>query len=44
MPSIMVMPSFITNQDECNRLTTDEYQEAIAEGIVLGLRKYLSGK
>jgi N-acetylmuramoyl-L-alanine amidase len=41
MPAIVVYPSFITNTQECMRLMTEEYQEAVAAGIVEGIRNYL---
>jgi N-acetylmuramoyl-L-alanine amidase len=41
MPAIVAYPSFITNVQECERLMTEEYQDAVAAGIVEGLRKYI---
>jgi N-acetylmuramoyl-L-alanine amidase len=41
MPSIMVETSFITNKREEYRLKTAAYQEAIAEGILAGIRNYI---
>lgn len=44
MPSIVVQCSFITNTRECERLKTEEYQEAISTGIVEGIRKYIKDR
>jgi N-acetylmuramoyl-L-alanine amidase len=41
MPSIMVETSFITNKREEYRLKTAAYQDAIAEGILAGIRDYI---
>jgi N-acetylmuramoyl-L-alanine amidase len=41
MPSILVETSFISNREECRRLTTAAYQEHLAESIVEGLRGYI---
>ena len=41
MPSIMVETSFITNKREEDRLNTAAYQDAIAEGILAGIRNYI---
>jgi N-acetylmuramoyl-L-alanine amidase len=41
MPSILVGTSFISNREECRRLTSAAYQEHLAEGIIAGLRGYI---
>jgi N-acetylmuramoyl-L-alanine amidase len=41
MPSILVEAAFISNPRECKRLTDEKYQEAVADGIVKGIRKYI---
>jgi len=40
MPSLLVELGFITNPEEERRLRTDRYQQALAEGIVAGVREY----
>jgi N-acetylmuramoyl-L-alanine amidase len=41
MPSILVETSFISNPEECRRLTNPAYQDNLAESIVRGLRGYI---
>ncbi len=41
MPSILVEAAFISNPRECQRLTDEKYQEAVADGIIKGIRKYI---
>jgi N-acetylmuramoyl-L-alanine amidase len=41
MPSIMVEASFITNKREEKRLASDAYQDAVADGILAGIRSYI---
>lgn len=40
MPAVLVEPSFITNPDEAQALTTDAYRDRLAAGIALGIAKY----
>jgi N-acetylmuramoyl-L-alanine amidase len=41
MPSILVETGFISNQQECRRLSTPAFQEHVAESIVQGLKAYI---
>jgi N-acetylmuramoyl-L-alanine amidase len=41
MPSILVEASFLSNPTEEKRLASKEYQEAVANGIVTGVHRYL---
>jgi N-acetylmuramoyl-L-alanine amidase len=41
MPSILVETSFISNKRECQRLVSDDYQEALCSAIVAGVRGYI---
>ena len=41
MPAILVETSFISNPRECKRLTNATYQEALCDGIVRGIKKYI---
>jgi len=41
MPAILVETSFISNPRECKRLTTEEYQNHLCDGIVKGIQKYI---
>lgn len=41
MPAILVETGFITNSTERKRLVSKNYQERIAEGIVIGITKYI---
>jgi N-acetylmuramoyl-L-alanine amidase len=42
MPSVLVEVGFITNPDEARLLNTDEYREKVADGIVQGIKNFLS--
>lgn len=42
MPSILVETAFVSNPHEESRLQSPEYQEATAEGIMEGIRGYIS--
>jgi len=41
MPSIMVETSFVTNKREEKRLASGAYQDAVADGIIAGIRSYI---
>jgi N-acetylmuramoyl-L-alanine amidase len=41
MPAILVETSFISNPRECKRLTTEQYQNHLCDGIIKGIRKYI---
>lgn len=41
MPSVLVETGFISNPHEEARLRTRQYQRALAQGILLGLRRFL---
>ena len=41
MPSVLVETSFISNPQEEARLRTQQYQRALAQGILQGLRRFL---
>jgi N-acetylmuramoyl-L-alanine amidase len=41
MPSILVEIAFISNPEECRRLNTAAYQEAVVDGIVRGIETYI---
>jgi N-acetylmuramoyl-L-alanine amidase len=41
MPALLVETSFISNPRECKRLTSANYQEALCDGIIRGIRKYI---
>lgn len=41
MPAVLVETSFISNARECKRLVSPEYQEALCDGIVQGIRSYI---
>lgn len=40
MPAILVETSFISNKTDEKRLKEDDYQQALAEGIVKGIQRY----
>ena len=40
MPACLIETGFLTNKEECRRLSAAEYQEKIAEGIVEGIELY----
>jgi N-acetylmuramoyl-L-alanine amidase len=42
MPAILVQASFLSNPRECRRLTNLKYQDNLCEGIVKGIRKYIT--
>ncbi len=42
MPSILVEAGFISNPRECRRLTDPEYQKALCNGIVEGIRSFIN--
>jgi N-acetylmuramoyl-L-alanine amidase len=41
MPCILIEIAFISNPTECKRLNTAAYQEALADGIVAGIKSYV---
>ena len=41
MPSILVETSFISNERECRRLMSADYQEELCRGILKGIRGYI---
>jgi len=41
MPAILVETSFISNSRECKRLTNEQYQNHLCDGIIKGIRKYM---
>jgi N-acetylmuramoyl-L-alanine amidase len=41
MPSILVETSFISNPRECRRLINPTYQKRLAQGIVMGVKRYI---
>ncbi len=41
MPAILVETSFISNSRECKRLTNEQYQNHLCDGIIKGIRKYI---
>jgi N-acetylmuramoyl-L-alanine amidase len=41
MPALLVETSFISNPRECKRLKSAKYQEALCDGIIRGIRKYI---
>jgi N-acetylmuramoyl-L-alanine amidase len=41
MPSILVETAFISNREECQRLTNPSYQENLADSIAKGIRTYM---
>ena len=41
MPSILIETGFISNRDECRRLTDDDYQKHLCEGIFEGIKAYI---
>ncbi len=43
MPSVLVEVSFISNRKEEERLKSDRYLDRVAEGIVNGIKSYISG-
>ncbi len=41
MPSILVETSFISNERECSRLASADYQEQICNAIIAGISRYI---
>jgi N-acetylmuramoyl-L-alanine amidase len=41
MPSILIETSFISNQRECQRLNSADYQKRLCQGIVNGIKHYI---
>jgi N-acetylmuramoyl-L-alanine amidase len=41
MPSILVETAFISNREECQRLTNPSYQDNLADSIIKGVRTYI---
>lgn len=41
IPAVIVECGFLSNPDECNLLQDEKYQEKMAEGIKIGIQKYL---
>jgi len=41
MPAILVETAFISNKTECQRLMDPKYQQALCDGIIKGVRKYI---
>jgi N-acetylmuramoyl-L-alanine amidase len=41
MPAILIETSFISNKTECQRLTDSAYQNALCDGIIRGIQKYI---
>ena len=41
MPSILVETSFISNERECSRLASADYQEQICDAIIAGIGRYI---
>jgi N-acetylmuramoyl-L-alanine amidase len=44
MPSVLVEVAFLTNPTEEKRLATRDYQNALAEGVALGITNYLRAR
>lgn len=42
MPAVLVEVSFISNSRECKRLKKKSYQEKICDGIMTGIKRYIS--
>jgi N-acetylmuramoyl-L-alanine amidase len=41
MPAVLLEVSFISNPRECKRLSSDEYQDRLCDGILDGIKKYI---
>ena len=41
MPAVMVQVSFLSNQRECGRLKSEDYQKDVCEGIIKGIQHYI---
>lgn len=44
MPACLIETGFLTNRRECRLLSTEEYQEKIAEGIAEGIEMYFQSE
>lgn len=44
MPACLIETGFLSNEEECSKLVTSEYQEKIAKGIVQGIEYYFHPK
>jgi N-acetylmuramoyl-L-alanine amidase len=42
MPAVLIELSFITNKEECRRLSNSGYQDKLSKGIVSGIKKYIN--
>ncbi len=42
MPSILIETGFISNREECRRLTDREYQRHLCDGILNGIKAYIN--
>jgi len=42
MPAVLVETAFISNKTECQRLMDPQYQKMLCDGIIKGIRKYIS--
>jgi N-acetylmuramoyl-L-alanine amidase len=42
MPAVLIETSFISNPRECDRLMNPQYQEQLCDGILRGIRQYIS--
>lgn len=42
MPAVLIEVSFISNPRECKRLDSKKYQEALCNGIMDGIKKYIN--
>jgi N-acetylmuramoyl-L-alanine amidase len=41
MPAVLIETSFISNSRDCKRLMNPTYQKRLAEGVVIGIKKYI---
>ena len=44
VPVVIVECGFLSNQKEADLLVTEEYQQKVAEAVVKGIIKYISGE
>jgi len=42
MPAVLVETGYLTNEDECARLASEDYQNTLADGIARGIETYFS--
>jgi len=42
MPSILIEVSFLSNPRECKRLVSEDYQDNLCEGILKGIKQYIT--